>query len=96
MLNSNSVRYITEPNILFSIYSQPDEIFSNTFNNPTYGSVVPKKDYSFESNSTTFGGYVLRTSSISEVDDEGYLQVSKGRLGFDGSEDDRIYEEIKS
>ena len=40
--------------------------------------------------------YVLRTSSFSEVDYEGYLQVSKGRLSFDESEDDRIYEEIKS
>ena len=82
--------------ILFSICSQSDEIFSNTFDNPMYGSVAPKKDCSFESNSTTFGGYVLRTSSFSEVDDEGYLQVSKGRLSFGESEDDRIYEEIKS
>lgn len=82
--------------ILFLICSQSDEIFSNTFNNPMYGSVAPKKDYSFESNSTTLGGYVLQTSSVSEVDDEGYLQVSKGRLSFDESEDDRIYEEIKS
>ena len=39
---------------------------------------------------------ILWTSSFSEVDDEGYLRVSKGRLSFDESEDDRIYEEIKS
>ena len=61
-----------------------------------YGSVAPKKDYSFENDSTTFGSYALRTSSVSEVDDEGYLRVSKGRLTFDESEDDCIYEEIKS
>ena len=62
-----------------------------------YRSVAPKKDYSFENDSPTFGSYALRTSSFSEVDYEGYLQVSKGRLSFDDLEDDRIiYEEIKS
>ena len=79
-----------------AIHSQSDEIFSNTFDNPMYRSVAPKKDYSFENDSTTCGSYVLRTSSFSEVDDKGYLKVSKARLSFDESEDDHIYEEIKS
>ena len=82
--------------IFFSIYSQSDDIFSHTFDNPMYGSVGLKKDYNFENDSTTFGNYVLRTNSFGEVDDEGYLKVSKGRLTFDESEDDHIYEKIKS
>ena len=80
----------------FSIYSQSDEIFSNTFDNPMYGSVGPKKDYNLKNHGITLGNYVLRTNSFSEVDDEGYLEVSKGKLSFDESEDDRIYEEIKT
>ena len=37
--------------IFFSICSPSDEVFSNTFDNPMYGSVAPKKDSSFDSNS---------------------------------------------
>lgn len=61
-----------------------------------YGSVAPKKDYNLEDDSTMFGNYVLRTSSVSEADGDGYSRVSKGRLSFDETKDDGIYEEIKS
>ena len=95
MSNFSSMHFC-KPKYFLSIYSQSDEIFSHTFDNPMYGSVGPKKDYNFENESTAFGNYVLRTNSFSEIDDEGYLKVSNGRLTFDESEDDHIYEKIKS
>ena len=61
-----------------------------------YGSVVAKSDCEFRADGQAYGNYVLRTSSISEVDSEGYLAVSKSRLSIDESEEDRIYEEIKA
>lgn len=75
-------------------FSQPDEIFSNTFDNPMYDSVPTKRDHEFGIDSQTFGNYVLRTSSFSDVDEEGYLRVKKDKLSL--NEEDVIYEEIKS